>query len=529
MKPWASLVGWLGGVALAFALISFLIQLFSGGGALLLSELWFTLGNLGAGLLLIALALGTNFETLRSRLRSGEARRVGKYGTSAVLGTALVLALLVMGAFLSTRYHHRWDWTEAQTHSLTSQTHKVLADLKEPLQITALYAQIAAADAKALLERYQLAAPDKVKVEFIDPQAQPGRLRELNIQSERLAGGLLHVRLGSESSEVSDLTEQALTNAVVKLTRREKKKVYLLIGHNERPIEGEEGTGVSGFSFAADALKNESYEVSPLLLAASADVPTDAQVVILAGPTRPYHETEHASLQRYLERGGSLLVMLDPRAKTDLYDDLARWGVAVGDDVIVDRLQGMFGRPTTPFAAEYADHPITKELGDATLFHSARSVKPKDGASGVFTELVRTSDQSWAETDFARLEATGEVEPDDNDPKGPVSVALAGEVKLGSGDEAKAARLVVIGDSDFATNQLLNEFRNRDLFLNSVNWLLGDVEAISVRPGQVRASRLQLSTEQFLAIRYLSLFVLPEAIAVLGVLAWWRRRRAPGR
>jgi ABC-type uncharacterized transport system involved in gliding motility auxiliary subunit len=87
----------------------------------------------------------------------------------------------------------------------------------------------------------------------------------------------------------------------------------------------------------------------------------------------------------------------------------------------------------------------------------------------------------------------------------------------------------VFGDSDFATNQLLLEFRNRDLFLNSVNWLLGDVEAISIRPNQARASRLELSQEQFLQIRYLSLFVLPEAIAVLGVLAWWSRRRAPGR
>ena len=79
--------------------------------------------------------------------------------------------------------------------------------------------------------------------------------------------------------------------------------------------------------------------------------------------------------------------------------------------------------------------------------------------------------------------------------------------------EPKTARLVVFGDSDFASNQLIGEFRNRDLFVNSVNWLLGDVEAISVRPGQARASRLQLSSEQFLEIRYLALFVMPELIA----------------
>ena len=65
--------------------------------------------------------------------------------------------------------------------------------------------------------------------------------------------------------------------------------------------------------------------------------------------------------------------------------------------------------------------------------------------------------------------------------------------------------------------------------MNSVNWLLGDVEAISIRPALSRASRLELSTEQFSQIRYLCLFVLPETIALAGVLAWWLRRRAPGR
>ena len=83
------------------------------------------------------------------------------------------------------------------------------------------------------------------------------------------------------------------------------------------------------------------------------------------------------------------------------------------------------------------------------------------------------------------------------------------------------------GDSDFASNELIEAYRNRDLFVNSVNWLLGDIEAISIRPVRSRASRFQLSTEQFMTIRTLSLFVIPEAIAVLGVFTWWRRRQAP--
>lgn len=539
MRRYASLLGGLGAVAVVFALVSFVIQLLSGGGLLLQRDLAFSVANLAVGLALLAVSLGGNLEQIRERMQSGEARRAGKYGTSAVLATVLGIALLGMLAFLSTRYAQRWDWTEAKSHSLTDQTKKVLAGLKEPVHVTALYAQIAAAEAKDLLDRYRTAAPEKVQVEFVDPQAQPGRLAELDIEAGRLEGGLLYVEIGAESVHVTELTEVALTQAIVKLTRQEQKKVYFLRGHNERVIEGDKAAEGDAMKDAAEALRNENYQVETLLLSAQGDVPADANVVIAGGPTRPLHETEHPALERYLERGGALLVLIDPRAGTDLGVDLAKWGVEVGDDMVVDRQQGLFGQPLTPLAAEYGDHPITRELGEVTLFHIARSVLPAASAAGALAPIVRTSGDSWAEKDLDRLIAKSEAEYNEGtDVKGPVSIAVAGTLQLGTppppaegeaAPEPITARLVVIGDSDFASNKLIREYRNRDLFVNSVNWLLGDVEAISVRPGQPRASRLQLSSEQFLEIRYLALFVMPELIALLGVIAWWQRRRAPGR
>lgn len=542
MKPWASLLGWLGALALLFAVLSFLLQFASG--VMLASDLIWPLGNLAIGVVLLGFALVTNFDALRERMRSGEARRAGKYGTSAILSTLLGIALLALLAFLSTRYHTRFDWTEARSHSLSSQTLQLLEGLERDVQVTALYAAIAAPPARELLDRYTFVS-DRVKVEFVDPQAQPGRLAELDVPAEQLEGGMLHVGMGGESVEVTELTEEALTNAIVKLTRQEQKKVYFLTGHNERVVEGEGAAEGSGYAEAAKALANENYRVESLLLAAQGEVPDDADVVIAAGPTRPFHESEHRALERYLARGGAFFALLDPRARTDLYESLRTWGVEVGDDVVVDRVQGLFGRPATPFAEEYGDHPITRPLREPALFHLARSVKPAQTASAAFTVLVRTGDQSWAERDLDRFFSDGSAELDDDDERGPISLAVAGEVSLdgsaasapddvaaegeAEADVGARARLVVFGDADFASNQLVNEFRNRDLFVNATNWLLGDVEAIAIRPGQPRASRLQLSSEQFLQIRSLSLFVLPELIAALGVFAWWWRRRAPGR
>jgi ABC-type uncharacterized transport system involved in gliding motility auxiliary subunit len=243
---------------------------------------------------------------------------------------------------------------------------------------------------------------------------------------------------------------------------------------------------------------------------------------------------EHQALQRYLERGGSLLVMIDPMAQTDLFEDLAGWGVRVGDDFVIDQVQGLFGRAATPLAAQYAPHPIVEDLREVTMFHLARSVEPAEGATGL-QAIVFTGEDSWAES---KIDDQPELGPDDR--PGPVPIAVAGTPLLAASDDAAAegatpepaggdARLVVFGDSDFASNELIDAYRNRDLFLNSVNWLVGDVEAISIRPNQARASRFQLTSDQFGRIRTLSLFVLPQLLAMLGAVSWWLRRRAPGR
>jgi ABC-type uncharacterized transport system involved in gliding motility auxiliary subunit len=529
------LLGWLGAVALLFGLLNLILQLFSGFAFAALDLPWIW-ANFVVGLLLLGVALVSNLEALRERVRSGGARRAGKYGTSAVLQALLSVALIGLLAFLSTRYHRRWDWTETGTHSLSDQTRKVLDGLEQDVEVTAFYQPVAAQAARDLLDRYQYAS-QRFKVAFVDPQARPGLVKELGVDESKLGNGLVMVKLGPEKVEVDELTEQAVTNALVKLTRGKTKKVYFLTGHNERPAEGEGAGEEQGFQFARESLQNENYTVESLLLAAKGDVPADADVVVAAGPTQPYHPTELDALKHYLARGGALLVLLDPRAQTDLYGLLDAWGVSVGDDVVVDRVQGLFGRPVSPFAAEYPPHPITEGLREATLFHVARSVQPKAETGQAFSVLVRTGAESWAERDVDGLFRNGRAELGSDDLKGPVPLGVAGQLDL-SADAAKPpevaaaegekppkqARLVVIGDADFATNGLLRQFRNRDFFVNSVNWLLGDVEAISVRADTARASRLQLTPQVFAQLRYLSLFVLPEAIAVIGVLVWWRRR-----
>jgi len=522
VSRWPALLGVLGAVGVVFALLDLILALF---GAPI--DPYWAGGNLTLGLGLLVAAAVVGADSLRERLGSGEARRASKYGTSALLTTLLSIAILGGLAFLSTRYQKRFDWSEAGIHSLSDQSRQVLEGLDRDVEALALYPELDAGPVRQLLERYRYLS-ERFSYEVVDPNERPDLLERHGITRSELGQGLVRLALGEESTLVKEPTEESLTNAMVKLTRTGDKKVYFLLGHNERAVEGEGAEAADGYGRAADALRNENYQVGTLLLATQAEVPEDADVVVVAGPTRPLLSEESEALDRYLRRGGALFALLDPRANTNLAEDLRRWGVEAGDDIVIDRVLALFGQAMTPIAQRYGAHPITEGMSerDATLFHAARSVRgrPQDGAD--LTEIVLTGENSWAETDMARLEQDSQAEFGDGDLKGPVPIAVAGTLP---GEGEAEARLVAFGDADFASNEMLESYRNRDLFLNSVNWLLGDVEAISIRPATSRASRFRLSQEDFLRIRSLSLFVLPEAIAVLGVVVWWSRRWSPGR
>lgn len=538
----AALLGALGLVGIAFGLLSFLLALFG-----MPTELGWVVWNLVVGVGLLGSAAVINFDALRERLSSGEARRAGKYGTSAVLSTVLSIAILAALGFLATRYHWRYDASEQKIHSLSDQSRKVLRGLERDVEVLALFPTLDQQPVRDLLDRYSYQS-SRFKVEYADPNERPDLLQRYGIAPEDLGNGIVRIALGDDSVNVDEVTEENVTNAMVKLSRTSEKLVYFLEGHNERPVEDEAAKEQRGYARAAEALRNETYRVETLLLAAKGDVPEDANVVIVAGATRPLLPQESAALTRYLARGGALLVMVDPRANTDLGATVRGWGVELGEDIVVDRALALFGRATTPFASRYdPTHEITRDLRETTLFHIVRSVKPVPGAESDFTEIVFTGQDSWAERDLDRFFAEGAAEFGEGDLRGPVPIAVVGTPHLDgsspgeaeaqaadaegedAGAEKERGRLAVFGDSDFAANDMLEGYRNRDLFVNTVNWLMGDVEAISIRPNRARASRFQLSTQQFERIRWLSLFLAPQALAVIGVVVWWSRRRTAGR
>ncbi len=523
MRRSASVLGLLGLVFLGFGVGAF---------ALLrtLAD-WYVLLNLiaGVGLLLAYAAYG--LENLRTAVGS----RSTRYGASAAFYTVLFLALVVGLNFVLYRHHHRWDTTEAGVYTLSPQSKQYVGALKDTLDMVAFVEGGQSPQLQSLLDSYQNAAPDHVKFRVVDPDKEPALVDQMKITT----APSLHLQYGKESFVVTQPTEESITNGIIRVTGTTKKVVYFVEGDGEPDINEQQEP--KGYASARTALEQENYEVKPLVLPSAEKVPDDASAVVLAGPARPLDDHEITVVEDYLKRGGRVLTLLGPRDGGDrLPKLLADWGVKVGNDIVIDRELRLFAGPSlgiNPITKTYGTHPITQNFKDYTQYPQVRTVEPDGtGKKGIqVTSLVKTSPSSRALTKVDELFNKGTATVEDSDRKGPLSVAVAVTAKLkdlgvtpaAATDKAPdEARLVVFGSSMFADNERLvpGQSLNRDLFLNSVGWLVGQEALVSIRSRSVRASRAELTGSQAVQIFYLSVLILPELLIATGIAIWWRRR-----
>jgi ABC-type uncharacterized transport system involved in gliding motility auxiliary subunit len=515
VRPQSGLLGLIGIILLLFAGVA--LALTQGRGPF---DLLYIAVHAVAGLLALIAYLSSGLENLRDFL----GQRSTRYGTSTILASVFFIGILAALNYLSTRYHHRFDLTESNIYSLSPQSAQVVKNLEKKLSLEAFVEAGENPELRDILENYGYAS-SHVSFEMIDPDRHPELAERYGIS----AYNTVRVSYGDDSTNVAQPTEESLTNAIIKLTRSSQETVCVVEGHAEPDIDDAESA--RALSQAKSALENEHYQVKKILLATLEKVPEDCSLVLVAGPSRPYQPHELSALDAYLRGGGHALFLLAPQRAAEFVEFLKPWGVRVGDDVVVDQVLRLFAGPAlglTPLVDTYdPTHEITRELKGRTIFPMTRSVSAEaDGKPGLeVTEIVKTSPSSWAETDVAGIFERQQATLDDSDRRGPVAVAVAVEADLKNmGGKDGKARLAVFGSAEFADNQHLDgTYFNRDLFLNTAGWLVGQSDLLSIRPRSIRASRVNFSQEEGTVIFYLSVLVVPQLLLILGLVVWWRR------
>lgn len=460
-----------------------------------------------AGGVLTLAAIIFNFRAIRE----SSTRRSTRLGANTTVMTVAVIAIIGFGNFLGYRHHKRIDLTTEKLYSLSDQTRKIVSDLKKDVKVMLFDKDDQQGLGDQMREYRNLSS--RFTFERIDPQKNIEEAKRYKVAHL----GDVIVACGDRTETPKDTTEQSLINAIIKVSRDSLKKICFVEGHGEKKLSStNEG---DGYGELDKMLKNENYETKSINLVASNDVPQDCDVLVLAGPKQPLFPQEASAIGKYLEKGGKAMLLIDPDTDPKLDDVLRAWGIQLGNNTVVD-VSGV-GRfiglgPGAPVARTYGSHPITKDLeGTMTFFPLSRSVETIPGSGASTTDLMKTSEESWAETEIK----SGAVAFDEGkDKKGPITLGVAATKTEGD----KEARLVVIGDSDFPANQYVE--RNGDLFMNSINWLAQDEDLISIRPKNPANRRLSMTEADQNQLFWITLVFMPLLTIGSGVYIWWRRR-----
>ncbi len=433
------------------------------------------------------------------------------------LFVVLLLGLAAAIAWVTRDAKIQWDLTQSQRNTLSQGSAEVLEQMAGPISVTAYAtAQDVEGDVRKTVQTF-LAPYQRTKKDFtlifVDPREQPQKAQAAWVRMN----GEMVVEYNGRNEHLSNLTEQELTNLLVRLARSSERQVMSLDGHGERKLDGRGNHDLGEFG---NQLTVKGFKTAALNLAQAQDVPDNISTLIIAGPRVDLLSGEAAKIRRWVEKGGNLLWLLDNDSLRGLQALADELGLDLISGTVVDPRAGGLKLPATfALATSYGQHRITENSTMTTVFPYARRIAATEGSKWHHTPLVEVAREGWLETGGIN----DKVAFDRNrDIGGPIVVAAALERDLGS----RKQRVVVAGTGQFLSNQYVGLLGNLDLGVNMVNWLAGDEALITVQPRTRSDLSLELSRAGLALIGIGFLVVLPLAFLVAGGVIWWRRRKA---
>jgi ABC-type uncharacterized transport system involved in gliding motility auxiliary subunit len=429
--------------------------------------------------------------------------------------TLALLCLIGALAWLSSRYSAELDVTRNNSNSLSQASQKLLESLPGEIRLIAyikkdqgLRSQIA-----QLVDRYKRHKAD-LTLTFIDPDSQPEKTRELNID----ATGAVIVDYQGRTEKLNFIDESSLTNALLQLANAEERWVTFLTGHGERAPDGIANFDLGQFGKELDRRK---IRAQTLNLAIMPDIPGNSALLVLSAPAVPMLAGETELLKRYIQQGGNLLLLTDP-GNHHLDALLQTLGLRQLPGTLVDSSSKLYGinDPSFVLTSSYSSHPISQGFQTMTLYPVTAALAIGEETDFKPEELLKSAAQSWTETG----PIAGKIlfDADGGEKQGPIAFAYALTRNL---DKKKQQRIVVAGDGDFLSNAYLGNVGNLDIGLRMINWLIHDDRFINI-PAKIATDKsLQLSQTGVAVIGFGFLVIIPLLLMGTGFYIWRKRKR----
>jgi ABC-type uncharacterized transport system involved in gliding motility auxiliary subunit len=218
--------------------------------------------------------------------------RQTKYGAYAAIYILVVIAIVVVANMLADRYNKSYDTTSNKRYSLSDQTKKIIAGLKQDATITYFNQSTRFQEGKDVLDQYANLSP-KIKIAYVDLEKSPQVARAAGIRDF----GTAVVQIGDKKDTAKSLTEEGISGAFIRDLKGTTRTICFVTGSGEHAIDETERDGFSQFK---DLVAKDEYQSKSVDLLQKAEVPADCTTLVIAGPTHDYLQPEVDAIKNYV-------------------------------------------------------------------------------------------------------------------------------------------------------------------------------------------------------------------------------------
>ncbi|MCE5196821.1 MAG: GldG family protein [Negativicutes bacterium] len=466
-----------------------------------------------------------------------KAFQIGSYSVSAsFIVLAIAIAVVMLVNRLPTKYT-QLDMTQNRLFSLSEQTEKLVSSLTEPVEIY-LLAQSGEEDTplQQLLSRYEDLS-DQVSVTVIDPVANPGFSKQYTTaavsnnsvivvsgsRSQLISYGSIYVTDYSNYSTTGTYStsfdgESSLTSAIDYVTSENLPTMYRLSGHGESVLS----------STMTTAIAKENINLADLSLLTVDGVPADTACLLIYAPTSDLSADEKSKLLSYLQNGGNLM-LFTTYSETELPNlaaVMAYYGTAPVNGLILEEDANYFIRGYSHYLLpEINYHEITAPLQSGGYYvlapyaHGITILADLRDTLSV-TKLLTTTDRSYAKMAGYQMTTT---DRETTDQSGPFAVGVAVTETIGS-VETQIVWYATSNLLDDTVNQTVSG-ANQDLFLNSINWMCGREDSITIHSKSLTKETLTIPSGMSARLSFVFIGIIPLSCLAAGFSVWRERKR----
>jgi len=447
----------------------------------------------------------------------------------------LFISSIGMLAWISYHYTYQIDLTANKRNSLSSSSVDLLKLLDKSVNIHAYTTdEITKKAIVEIIGRYKQIKAD-FNLQLLNPDIDIEQAQQDGIVMNKPFAFVIYYQQRME--HINSLSEQAISNALLRLNRRDNQQVVFLTGHGERNINASDNRA---YSELHQQLTRQGINLQTVNLLKK-PLPDNTKLLVIAAPDHAYLEGEVKRIKQFIARGGNLLWLIDPGDKQGLDPLATSLGLKLLDGVIVDNNPELrktlnIQHPAIIPVTDYFPHLITNTMRYNTLFALARGISPlpenkltSDNASDRWQAeaLFNSFGKSWSETGGLTEEMV--FDSSAGDIAGPITIAVALHRPVKKTRESTSTktinqRVVVVGDSDFLSNTYLGAGANLNLGLNLFNWLIGDDDFIDIEVKASPDTRLTLNDMQLMVIAFGFFLVIPGLLLITGFTLWYKRK-----